>query len=212
MDTQLVDWFGGSVAIDEFGRPQAFYHGSVADFQSFDVNKIRANETDAVYNGFWFTSEKESASPAWRDPRFIKSCYLRICNPAPHDVVQTVYSEIRDNLQKYESEYPHNRSYADLVRFVLESRGYDGVIHDDRPIVNLEEFTLTGETSFFTKRGRMYTIRVDEEFGGVDLFRGTDDHLTGYENYDDFISQHSERIFVAFNPDQILVTETEKAM
>lgn len=39
------------------------YHGSIESFSQFDELKINPHETDALYNGFWFTSD-EWASPA----------------------------------------------------------------------------------------------------------------------------------------------------
>jgi hypothetical protein len=208
MNTQFLTWFKGSVAVDEYGKPQPFYHGSIQDFKVFDIAKIRADETDAVYNGFWFTSEKDGASPAWRNPKFVKTCYLRLCNPAPHEVSRMVNKEVMANPSRY--QHADFRSYADAVRFELLKLGYDGVIHNDKPVINTEELRLTGKTSYRTVRGSLYSIAFDKEWGGLDLFDYRGDQITGYEDYKDFITQHSERTFVVFDPMQVFIAHTDK--
>lgn len=195
-------WFGNSVAIDEMNNPLVVYHGSIAEFTVFDINKIRANETDAYYNGFWFTSEIDRASPAWVNPRYVNSYYISLQNPAPHKVVNEVY---RNNYK--ECSFKNGfRSWADIVRFKLQELGYDGVIHNDKPKVNIQEFEDTGETIYITNRGFKYKLKKDTEWGGVDLYKiryDYEDHLTGYDDLNSFLSQHNERVFVVFNPEQI---------
>lgn len=204
----FTNWFGQSKAVDQAGQPQVFYHGSISDFTVFETSKIRADETDAVYNGFWFTSDKEHASPAWRDPKYVKAFYLSIQNPASHSTVKELYREIRNN-ESLEADYPTDmgfRSVADIIRYELQKRGYDGVIHQEVPEIDVLEFESKGETVYTTNRGFNYKLKRDDEFGGVDLFKvreDYEDHITGYEDLNDFIEQHSERVFVVFNPNQI---------
>lgn len=208
MNKQFIDWFQGSIAIDEKGNPQKFYHGSVENFTHFDLNKIRADETDAVYNGFWFTTDRDSASPAWRNPRYMKTCYLRLCRPASNELAEQVYWNVRSNFEAYQHLKP--RSYMDAVRFELARSGYDGVIHRDKPLVNLRELDSTGRTSYKTIKGVIYHLAYDLVNGGLNLYDHRNEFITGYLDYNDFISLHSERVFVVFDPRQIYVLDTEK--
>lgn len=208
MKQAFQQWFVDSKAIDQNGAPQLFYHGSLEEFTVFDEARIRANETDAVYNGFWFTSEKESASPAWRNPKHVNSFYLSIQNPAPHQVVNELYNQVKNSPDSEEKYSLANgfRSWADVIRYELQQLGYDGVIHQDVPEINLEEYEEKGETSYTTNRGFKYKLKKDAEWGGVDLYKvrhDYDDHITGYEDINDFMSQHQERVFVVFNSNQI---------
>lgn len=208
MNQAFLQWFKDSKAVDVNQRPQTFYHGSIEEFTIFDTNRIRADETDAVYNGFWFTSEQDEASPAWRDPKFVNAYYLSVQNPAPHEVVYELYKKIKndpDTDVKYSAEKGF-RSWADVVRYELQCLGYDGVIHQDVPEINFEEYEEKGETVYTTNRGFTYKLKKDTEWGGVDLYKvrqGFDDYLTGYEDIPDFLNQHKERVFVVFNPNQI---------
>lgn len=202
-----TSWFTGSVAVDHTGRPQPFFHGSITKFTAFDKSKIRANESDAPYNGFWFTSNRSDASPAWKNPTFIFTCYLQLRNPAPHKVIREVNKFVSTNIDS--PRYSTCRSSADALRFELQFNGYDGVIHEDSPLINVREFMSTGKTSYRTVRGSLYYLEVDNEYGGVDLFDSRHDHITGYLNLEDFVSLNSERIFVVFEPYQINVINIE---
>lgn len=208
MNAQFLNWFRGSGAVDERGNPMLFYHGASYEFDHFDITKIRADETDAVYNGFWFTSERSNASPAWRDPKYIKTVYLRLCNPAPHELARKIYRDVRDNPDNY--KHLSYRSYHDAVRFELQRLGFDGMIHNDRPLINLQEFQQTGQASYLSARGNKYTIKLNTEYGGVDLYGADADHITGYEDLQDFFTQHNERTLVVFDPRQIFVVKTDK--
>ena len=48
--------------------------------------KIKAAETDAYYNGFWFSNEPDT-SAAWSKGEYTKKVYLNITNPAPREVI-----------------------------------------------------------------------------------------------------------------------------
>lgn len=193
---------------DATGRIIPFYHGCLEDFSVFDVAKIRADETDAVYNGFWFTSKREDASPAWRNPRYIKTCYLSLVNPAPHDVIKKVYWDIRENSGRYNS--PLVRSYNDAVRLTLQSMGYDGVVHKGIPNINIHELMTKGETSYPSERGYRYILRINPRHGGLDYCYGNGEFITGYEDLNDFMRHHDDIVIVVFNPRQIKIVRTDK--
>ncbi len=67
---QFKRWFGNSIALvkNSDGTPRAFYHGSVEDFDTFDKSRIRADDYDAPFNGFWFSSD-ENTSPAFNEKK-----------------------------------------------------------------------------------------------------------------------------------------------
>jgi len=114
-------WFAGSKVVDEDGEPLVVYHGTAADFSSFDVSRI-GESTDAgtLGAGFYFTTSYEAAqSYANADaertggtPNVIQA-YLRIKNPyfAPRRIWQL--SSMPKEAKKHSSS--------------LKKQGYDGV-------------------------------------------------------------------------------------
>ncbi|MBP1308891.1 hypothetical protein JOD82_001911 [Paenibacillus sp. 1182] len=69
-----------------------------------------------------------------------------------------------------------------------------------------EEFEEKGETVYWSNRGFQYKLKKYDDLGGVDLYRiqcGGEEYITGYEDLIDLFNQHSERVFVAFKPNQI---------
>lgn len=56
-------WFGDSKVVDENGEPLVVYHGTGADFTSFDMNAAYSGEgASQTGSGFYFTTSQESAS------------------------------------------------------------------------------------------------------------------------------------------------------
>ncbi|MNV52833.1 hypothetical protein D3C71_1449470 [compost metagenome] len=210
MNQQFVNWFKGSIAVDDKMQPQLFYHGTSYNFNSFDIKKIRANETDAVYNGFWFTSEKEEALPAWTKLKYLKTCYLRLTNPAPHALARRIHKDVIENIKKYSHYDSSARSICDIVRYELQFAGYDGIIHEDAVKPNLAELQSTGKTVYRTARGRLWYLEVDKVWGGLNLLNCDGELITGYTDYADFMNQHKEKIYVVFDPKQIYVLKSEE--
>lgn len=209
MVNSLQQWFQGSYACLANGQPQPFYHGSVSQFTSFSKDKIRAAETDAPYNGFWFTSEKQSASPAWTNPKFVLTCYLRLVNPAPHHIITEVDNFVFANLGN--PAYSSFRSSSDIVRAELQRLGYDGVIHMDIPRINVDELCTTGKTQFRTVKGTLHYLEFARDLGGLDFFNAQHEFITGYSDLEDFMRLNSERIFVVFEPAQIQILRIDPA-
>lgn len=179
------------------------YHGSITSFNYFDESKINPYETDALYNGFWFTSNRW-ASPAWKNPKYIKKCIVTLNNPAPLGVIKNVI-----NLIKNSDKYGHYKSIPDAVRYELKAMGYDGIIHDDVPIVNEHELNKTGSTVFYSARGTKYILEIDKEYGGINLLDKYGECITGYEGLADFLSMQEQTIIV-FSNDQIEIIEEVK--
>jgi hypothetical protein len=202
------EWFKGSIVVDENNQPLVVYHGSLVDFDEFDVSKIRHNETDANYNGFWFSTDPNT-SPAWHNANFVKSYYLSLKNPAPIKVANEVYKEIYNNPEKY--NISKDNSFVDATRLQLQKMGYDGVIHQEAPKIDWGKFEKTGEYTYTSNRGTKYQIVKNEEYGSIDLnYARNGENITGYIDKADFIKMNSERIYVIFKPSQIKQTSKVK--
>lgn len=150
-------WFDGSKVVNPDGSPRVMFHGTTGDIAAFDPEKIKAVDTDAPFNGFWFSGDRET-SPAFRDPTNIMPVYLSIKNPAPWQIWRKVAKEtVADNRQSKIGE--RSRSVNDEVRHRLADLGYDGILFNGRPDIDAEELERTGETSFRCVRGYPYTLR-----------------------------------------------------
>ncbi|MBP0484681.1 PLxRFG domain-containing protein [Sagittula salina] len=56
-------WFGNSKVVDSAGEPLAVYHGTAADFDAFDPDKLGSSTRhDAAYGGFFFSSSATVAN------------------------------------------------------------------------------------------------------------------------------------------------------
>lgn len=210
MSPEQTEFFKDSKIRDEEGRLMTFYHGSSCEFDAFDLSKIRAVDSDAHYNGFWFSTD-DMTLPAWTRLQARYEVYLNVTNPAPMDVVRRVIGEaaqaLRDDDKPY--QHPQSRSLNDEVRYRLQDMGYDGIIHDWKPHVNRQELEETGQTKVVSTRGTEYLLKKDEEYGGLSLFYYDDfdpnhegEHLTGYEDLADYLSLQ-ECTVVCFRPEQI---------
>lgn len=85
-------WFGDSKVVDEQGRPMVVYHGTFADFDSFDDRRLGENTDDNASSqeyaetarvGFWFNSRPMGKSPERFGAGYPTDMpvYLRIENP-----------------------------------------------------------------------------------------------------------------------------------
>lgn len=212
MSPEQSAFFKDSKIRDEHGRLMTFYHGSSNEFDVFDIEKIRSVDSDAYYNGFWFSSD-ERTLPAWTELQARYEVYLNVTNPAPMDVVERVIADtrkqwFRDDDAQYHM-HPASRTLNDEVRYRLQDLGYDGIIHEWKPQVNEQELEETGQTKVTSTRGAEYLLKEDKEFGGLDLFYYDEnesgfegEHLTSYEDVADYLSQQ-ECTVVCFRPEQI---------
>ena len=211
LSPEQIDFFSDSKIRDEYGKLIPMFHGSSYEFDVFDTSKIRSVDSDADYNGFWFSSDPGTL-PAWTKLRARYEVYLNVCNPAPMDVVKKVIRETHKDWQDIEAEknlHTESRSINDEVRYRLQDLGYDGIIHDWMPEIDVQELEETGRTKVISMRGTEYLLKKDEEFGGLDLFYYDEDepgfegeHLTGYEDLEDYRSLQY-RTVVCFHPEQI---------
>jgi hypothetical protein len=196
---QFKRWFKNSVVVDENGEPLLMRHGSVSEFDIFDKSKIRVDDYDAPFNGFWFTSD-DWASPAFTSPKYTKEVYLSVQNPAPWQVWRKVSKEVENYYEEYKSKGA--RGYGDTVRMVLQDMGYDGVIWEGKPNVDLSALEKDSRVEFETLRGNKYELRKNKELGGVDLYSNCMGHITGYNDAQEYLSLQ-ETVVVVFEPNQI---------
>ncbi len=94
-------WFCDSKVVDEKGRPLVVYHGTNAEFDTFDKSKQKRG---FYGQGFYFSNDEETT---WHYGKNTIPVYLSIKKP-----IEGVSStELRNNLEKYKQQ------------------GYDGTIH-----------------------------------------------------------------------------------
>lgn len=153
-------WFNGSRVVNRDGSPLVMYHGHVGPaFSSFDPAKIKAVDTDAPFNGFWFSAD-HNTSPAFRDAHGIMPVYLAIRNPAPWQVWRKVAKEVmQDHRENKLSE--RSRSVNDEVRYRLADMGHDGILFSHSPDIDAEELERTGRTEFRSVRGSRHSLRKE---------------------------------------------------
>lgn len=73
-------WFGDSKAVDENGRALVMYHGTVAEFDVFNVKKQGKNDTGFFGRGFYFTPIERLAR-YYAYNKIVMPVYLKINNP-----------------------------------------------------------------------------------------------------------------------------------
>ena len=193
------EYFKGSKVIDTKGILLRVYHASVEDFNVFDKDKIRKVDYDAPFNGFWFSNNKNT-SPAMRQGKYLKSGYLNVTNPAPLKVWRQVVKEVRND----DVSNPMSRSSNDEVRYRLQDMGYDGVHWDGVPDVDWDKFYADGYVEFNDVRGYKFALRLNEDYGDIDLIDLHYDYgevVTGYEDRADF-EKMQEEVWVAFESNQ----------
>lgn len=147
-------WFGDSKVVDENGEPLVVYHGTAAEFDTFDASKVR----DV---GFHFGDKEAADYVAERErqaggrPRVLP-VYLSVKNPlriadtnfspfefpralagqAERGVIDGLDSgellELADSFDALRGSPDAARQAAELVIEYLESRGFDGLVYSNR--------------------------------------------------------------------------------
>lgn len=194
-------WFAKSVVSNDDGSPLIVYHGSIDDFDVFDKSKIRLDDLDAPFNGFWFSTDPHT-SPAMRNAKYVKSFYLSLQNPAPYRAWNLASTMAHNALDLPEGA----RSAGDAARMLMQSQGFDGVVWRDVPKLDREAYERNGVVEFYERNRKKALVR-DEEFGGCDYYdvdHGRRSFVTGYESIDDFLRiEYAHRVYVVFEPSQI---------
>ena len=131
------NWFGDSKVVDEQGRPLVVYHGTNAEFDTFDPKKFNTSGGNLYGAGFYFTSNLESAEDYGSA---VMSLYLKINNPFVVSNGDTISKALsREGITKqeiidkygyaieYGEEYPNSPSDIGYQK-QISSMGYDGVV------------------------------------------------------------------------------------
>lgn len=179
------------------------FHGARTDFDTFKKEFIRPDDYDAPFNGFWFSSDRET-SPAMVNPRVVMEVRLSMKNPASPPAWRAAAREAFDRFDEFSAKGA--RGTGDATRMLLQEQGYDGVVWSDVPSIDKEALKREGKVSFKTVRGAAYELRSED--GGIDLWRGGE-LITGYADLADFLSQQ-ETVIVVFEPEQIEIVSKHK--
>lgn len=110
--TNFWRWFGDSKVVDEQGRPLVVYHGTDAEFDTFDKN-ITPKRNNLLGQGFYFTNQQDKAK--WFGKN-IMPVYLKIENPETN-------AKIFPDIEK------------------MKQSGKDGIIKDQTDILETEPIT-----------------------------------------------------------------------
>lgn len=169
---------------------EIMYHASVESFKEFKEEKIKDYDRDYVVNGFWFSSSRRT-SCAWENPKYLKTCKIKLKNIAPHKLIMNLYN-----------------SYKDLREELLKM-GYDGFILNDVPRIDNEKFLKEGKVTYSTVRGNKYILKNNKEYGGIDCLRAdTEEIISNYYDMQDFFDDF-EKIVCVFKPSSIEVLKEE---
>lgn len=166
--SSVDQWIGKSKIVDPKGNPAVVYHGTNADFTSFDPSKRDI--------GFHFAKDPKIANNRL-DPygegfnqgsRLMRS-YLKIENPiqAKYDVgdwnsLEDVKDAIKETVPLAETE---NIKSIDELRSYLESKGYDGI-----------EYTNQGENDKSMKKEERTSYIAFEPDQARPIYSSSDVH------------------------------------
>lgn len=151
--TNFWRWFGDSKVVDEQGRPLVVYHGTDAEFDTFDKN-ITPKRNNLLGQGFYFTNQQDKAK--WFGKN-IMPVYLKIENPE-------INAKIFPDIEK------------------LKQSGKDGIIKDQTYILESEPITyvafepnqiksVNNRGTYSSDTGNIYKQSKADKAGGKD-FRG----------------------------------------
>ena len=73
-------WFGNSKIVDSSGNPLIVYHGTGNKFHTFDYSKV-GNNGRSEGQGFYFTTDKDTAQGYKRDDGDLLEVYISIQKP-----------------------------------------------------------------------------------------------------------------------------------
>lgn len=133
-------WFGASKVLDAVGQPLVMYHGTKADFTTYDIRKFGASDEGLAGKGFYFTSNPEEASGYALNEQFgaggvpnVQAVYVALNNPLV--VTQGVLPDGRKLYDLHRGIGINSKGGA-AVRNLAEDAGHDGVmwVSSDRAV------------------------------------------------------------------------------
>lgn len=178
-------WFGDSKVVDEQGRPLVVYHGTYADFNTF--NKEKVSNYSAYSKNFYFTENKQRATDYGNK---ILSVYLKADNlfdvelnlPTREDIEKINNILEKDGL-KLEGDYGFNGMYMTGENFLndlgvmteqdydylLKEIGYDGIKSKDEFIAfNPNQIKSTSNRGTYSESENIYYQRGKVKRGSFD--------------------------------------------
>ncbi len=121
--TNLANWHKDShpATKESDGSPKVFYHGTNANFNAFDINKLKGSW---LGKSFYFTDTKQKAKGYGKN---VMSIYLNIKNP--------YISKANDNygfVREVKEQFNVKENFGEFdPAQVLKKHGYDGVVYKD---------------------------------------------------------------------------------
>lgn len=116
-------WFGDSKVVDKDGKPLRVFHGTNADFATFESGKI-GTKTQTLVGGFFFSKSPDQASEfsGMDEGSNVKPVYLSIKNPL---VIDADGRNVRSVLGAYEEGIARELGHDGIiVRNVVDSLGF----------------------------------------------------------------------------------------
>lgn len=122
-------WFGDSKVVDADGKPLVVYHGTGADFESFDNSKTGAKDRGLWGRGHYLSSSSETAnSYALRegDGARVIAAYVSLSNPLVLTTGKDLITRLPDGSNTKEMTGPNLD--GSKIKDIALSGGHDGVI------------------------------------------------------------------------------------
>lgn len=132
-------WFGNSKVVNADGTPKVVYHGTRADFTSFDVNELGRNSDHPSANiGFFFAADPDLASDFAGTERIggqVIPVYLKMENPyhmAAKDWAEDLdfWKGVKGAIGGWGAKYEDSAAHYEEMAQWLQDKGYDGLIID----------------------------------------------------------------------------------
>ena len=98
------NWFGASKVVDAEGKPLVVYHGTGADFSTFDTEKPKVS---GAYHGagFYFGDSSTASAYAGEETPSVIPVYLRMENPFIGELKLKDISAMRKNMPAFDAAY-----------------------------------------------------------------------------------------------------------
>jgi hypothetical protein len=182
------NWFGYSHVVDERGNPMVLYHGTDADVDEFDPNKIGQTDHGWYGEGHYLTASPELAS-AYSGYKNNKAIVGEEIHPGQN--VMPVYARLENPYYWPEDRAAAtSKEEAKKITEELRKQGYDGVIapnkHADMPEGKFWEVVVftphqiksaTGNSGHFNmqspKLNKAEGGTVDDEDEGLTAYHGS---------------------------------------
>jgi hypothetical protein len=122
------NWFNGSKIVDSQGRPLVVYHGTIADFSIFDIEK--AGKGARFGAGHYFSGSKNTMdSYGQKENGIMMPVYLRLRNPMPEHLTAQQINKFMDALEVtkftngYDASEDHVRIREEALAAPSRARG-----------------------------------------------------------------------------------------